>query len=275
MTVQRESASDTVAQLAPMASLLIVGLLAIAVVFADMGPGSGPMSPLRQPGTRFAGWTAAVIAADWRTSDGQPIQAFDNSLRDLSEGFLKAGFQRQSMIGFTLRPDVAQPVTAQQGANAVSQLAAQGTGGCLLYFTSHGSQQGLVFGPNDTIAPQQMAGLVNSWCGQRPTVVIISACFSGVFVPALAAPNRMVVTAARPDRSSFGCSVDAQHPYFDGCILESLPGSHDFLTLAAGAQACVSRRETAEGLTPPSEPQIWVSPQMQQYLQTLTFSNGT
>ena len=55
----------------------------------------------------------------------------------------------------------------------------------------------------------------SSWCQARPTVVVISACYSGIFVDGLAAPNRMIMTAARRDRSSFGCSEDATYPYFD------------------------------------------------------------
>ena len=89
-------------------------------------------------------------------------------------------------------------------------------------------------------------------------MVIVSACFSGVFVPALAGANRMVLTAARPDRSSFGCGEADKYPYFDQCVLESLPHSADFATLGRTVQACVAARETKEGMKPPSEPQLYI-----------------
>ena len=54
------------------------------------------------------------------------------------------------------------------------------------------------------LRPGVLANMLDRTCGKRPTVVIISACFSGVFLPALASSNRMVLTAARPDRTSFG-----------------------------------------------------------------------
>ncbi|WP_269513769.1 hypothetical protein [Brevundimonas subvibrioides] len=55
--------------------------------------------------SRFDGWASAVIAGDWRTSAGQPIQAFDNARRDLTAGFLAAGFSRGDMVDYSLRPD--------------------------------------------------------------------------------------------------------------------------------------------------------------------------
>lgn len=206
----------------------------------------------------FDGWAASIVAADWTTSRGTPIQAFDNARRDLVAGFQDVGFARANMVDFTLRPDVPNPTTADQALNAIGRNAEQATRGCFLYFTSHGSPRGIVFGPNRLMSPDEMARRIDGWCGTRPTVVIVSACFSGVFTDRLAAPNRMIMSAARRDRSSFGCSEDATYPYFDGCILESLPTSPNFLVLADQATLCVARREREEGLRPASEPQTVV-----------------
>lgn len=204
------------------------------------------------------GWAASIVAADWTTSRGTPIQAFDNARRDLVAGFQDVGFARSDMVDFTLRPDVPDPTSADQALAAIGQNAEQATRGCFLYFTSHGSPRGIVFGPNRLMSPDEMARRVDGWCGTRPTVVIVSACFSGVFTDRLAAPNRMIMSAARRDRSSFGCSEDATYPYFDGCVLESLPTSPNFLALADQTALCVSRREREEGLRPASQPQTVV-----------------
>ncbi|MGH1557142.1 C13 family peptidase [Caulobacter segnis] len=59
-------------------------------------------------------------------------------------------------------------------------------------------------------------------------MVVISACFSGVFIPPLQKSDRLVLTAARPDRASFGCGEDDKYPYFDDCFLSTLPDAHDF-----------------------------------------------
>ncbi len=242
---------------------MLLGLtICLALVWAAPAPAQ----------SRFEGWAAVIIAADWRTSDGRPIEAFDNARRDLASGFQRAGFDPQDMIALSLRPDVKQPVTAAQASEAISALATRATAGCLLYFTSHGSPAGLVFGPDVTISPTAMATRVRAWCGDRPTVVVISACYSGVFVDGLAAPNRMIMTAARRDRSSFGCSEEATYPYFDGCVIQALPDAADFGALAQATRACVSRREREEGLSPPSEPQVQIGAEMQLRLPTLRFN---
>ncbi len=222
--------------------------------------------------SRFDGWASAVVAADWRTSAGQPIQAFDNARRDLVAGFLSAGFSRADMVDYSLRPDVDSPTTAIQAARGVGEAAARATRGCLLYFTSHGGPQAMVFGPDQLVTPTTLATLVRGWCQDRPTVVVVSACYSGIFVDALSGPNRMVMTAARRDRASFGCSEDATYPYFDGCVIASLPTATDFIALAHATRTCVAEREAAEGLTPASEPQVAIGSAMQLLLPTLRFT---
>lgn len=242
----------------------------LSKVFALLMALALPSAATAQSGGRFEGWTSAVIAGDW-TGGGRPIMAFDNALRDLTAGFVDAGFAREDMVSLTLRPDVPSPVSAQTALDAITRTTARADKGCFLYFTSHGSPDGIVFGPNQMLAPAVMANLVRGWCGEKPTVIVISACFSGVFVNALQGPNRIVMTAARRDRSSFGCGADSTYPYFDGCVLESLPNAGDFLALASLTRACVDRRETEEGLRPASEPQLFVGANMQILAPTLRF----
>ena len=59
------------------------------------------------------------------------------------------------------------------------------------------------------------------------------------------AQNRMILTAARPDRTSFGCGEANTYTFFDQCFLESVPQSRDFPMLAVKVQACVAQREAA------------------------------
>lgn len=221
-------------------------------------------------------WAVAIVAADWRSSRGQPIRAFDNARRDLATAFDRAGFDEDNIITLSLEPNSAgEALTSRETFEQIARATARAEGGCLLYFTSHGSPAGIVWGGEGMLPPQVMNGLINQWCGTRPTVVVVSACFSGVFVPALQAPNRMIMTAARRDRSSFGCSEDATYPYFDGCVLEALDGGvGDFIALADRARTCVTRRETEERLTPPSSPQTSVGAEMQLLLPFLRFTNG-
>ncbi|MDB5461933.1 MAG: Peptidase [Phenylobacterium sp.] len=210
----------------------------------------------------FGDWSAVVIAGDWHAHSGGPSEAFDNARRDVSRAFEQAGFEPQNLRQFSVRPeryrDTNPAKSDPQGIyDALTDLTAKATGGCLIYFSSHGAPQGVVV-DQQLLPPGVLASMLDTTCGKRPTVVIISACFSGVFVPALAGANRMVLTAARPDRSSFGCGEADKYPYFDQCVLESMPGATDFATLGRTVQACVATREIREGMKPPSEPQLFI-----------------
>jgi hypothetical protein len=152
-------------------------------------------------------------------------------------------------------------------------VAQRATGGCLIYFSSHGAPQGVVL--NDHLLPPAlMDDMVQSACGVRPTIVIISACFSGVFIDAMKANNRMILTAARPDRSSFGCGESDRYPYFDTCVLKVWPDVHDFAAIGPKVQACVAARETELGATPPSEPQLYIGPGLRPILPLMVFPPG-
>ena len=77
-----------------------------------------------------------------------------------------------------------------------------------LFLTSHGDKGELAIQmPRFTFAqltPVQLK-LTLDRAGIRNRVIVISACHSGSFIPALADPRTLVITAARADRSSFGC----------------------------------------------------------------------
>ena len=83
--------------------------------------------------------------------------------------------------------------------------------------------------------------------------------------------NRMVLTAARRDRTSFGCGEADKYPYFDDCFLQSSPRAHDFPGLATAVQTCVASREQKEGMKPPSEPQVFIGPQLRPMLPLYAF----
>ncbi len=156
----------------------------------------------------------------------------------------------------------------------LTRLAAQARSGCLVYVTSHGGAEGLVVLGDTFFTNAGLAGMIDDACGPRPTVVIVSACFSGTFIPALSSPNWMVLTAARFDRSSFGCGESEQYTYFDACLIQELPKAHDFPALGRAAQACVAKREADMGADPPSEPQLWIGPALAPDLPLLAFSSS-
>ena len=77
----------------------------------------------------------------------------------------------------------------------------------------------------ETLSPRALRAMLNA-SGARYRVIIISACYSGVFARALADPRTLVITAAAPDRPSFGCEDGATWTYFgDAFFNQALRGS--------------------------------------------------
>ncbi len=223
----------------------------------------------------FADWSAVVVAGDWHGARGGPTEAFDNARRDVAAALRKAGFRAENLKQFSVRPeryaDTAPAKSELQGIyDTIGSLSAKATSGCLFYLTTHGARQGAVI-DDKLLPPGALAGMLDQACGARPTVVVISACFSGIFVPQLAQPNRMILTAARPDRTSFGCGEGDTYPYFDDCFLSSMAKATDFAVLAPAVRECVRVREVAEGMSPPSEPQIYVGAQLRPMLPLYAF----
>jgi hypothetical protein len=213
----------------------------------------------------FSDWAAVVVAGDFHAHSGKPSEAFDNARRDVSRALLMAGFQPGNLRELSVRPQLYKDHPGQTSVDnvyeALSDVAGKAQGGCLIYFSSHGAPSGVVVG-QQILPPGVLEAMLDQACGTRPTVAIISACFSGVFVPALAANNRMVLTAARPDRTSFGCGESDRYPYFDDCFLRSFAQAHDFPQLGRMVQACVAAKEIETHMSPPSEPQLWIGPQL-------------
>jgi len=209
----------------------------------------------------YAQWAVVVAAGDDRAAhEDVPTLAFDNARRDVATALIRRGFSPANIAQFSLDPlnfpDAPSEATSLKAIGArLNELSKTASAGCLVYVTSHGSPDGVVTGETLT-APDELARVVGGACGDRPTAVIVSACFSGVFVPALAGPNRFVLTAARRDRSSFGCSESDRYPFFDACIIESLPVAADFADLADRARICVNHKEIEARMRPASMPQL-------------------
>jgi hypothetical protein len=90
------------------------------------------------------------------------------------------------------------------------------------------------------------------------TVVVISACYSGSLIADLHSPRRIIITAARADRASFGCSAGNRHTYFGEAELHGFAERGLSLRqVFASIRDDVMRLEREERHTP-SEPQISV-----------------
>ncbi len=133
--------------------------------------------------------------------------------------------------------------------------------GCFVYVTSHGSPgRGLLIRrAHGFLAPPALSGLLDRSCGGRPTVVVASGCYSGIFADTapLPAPNRIILTSPRATIGHrFGCNASREYTEFDQCLLASLQAGIDWGEVMTRSRTCVSGNEWDMHVQAPSEPQI-------------------
>ena len=128
----------------------------------------------------------------------------------------------------------------------------------LLILTSHGSRDGLEVTAarrSATLTPEKLTDMLER-AGVRYKVVIISACYSGIFIPPLATPDTLVITAADASHPSFGCEDRAKWTYFgDAFFNTALRHGETLRDAFSTARALILKRELSNGFEP-SNPQM-------------------
>jgi hypothetical protein len=202
-------------------------------------------------------WQVVLAAGD----DAQPV--FDDATRTLDRRLRAAGvpaaeIHRLSASGAEIHRGL-EPATAENLLRRIAALPVQPGDRCLVFLTSHGEPDaGLWLARSQrALHPEELAQALARGCAAVPTVVIVSSCYSGGFAAgAMAKPNRVILTAARRDRPSFGCQAERTYTFFDGCLLGVLPKAPNWRVAFAGTKNCVAREEHALGEMP-SEPQAY------------------
>ena len=146
---------------------------------------------------------------------------------------------------------------------AVAQVMDKGEDVLILFMTSHGTRGG--FGlqlpgrPPVELAPKDLAGMLDG-AGIRNRLVVVSACYSGAFVPPLANDNTIVITAADARNPSFGCAPGRDWTFFgDAFFNRALRPGMDLSSTFNRARITISEWELAENLSP-SNPQAHFGP---------------
>jgi Peptidase C13 family len=142
----------------------------------------------------------------------------------------------------------------------------------ILFLTSHGDQDGLEVRngslPLASIAPEDLRQTLDD-SGIRWRLIVVSACYAGVFVDALKSPTTAIVTAADAEHSSFGCQQGRDLTWFGEAFLrDALPSSNTLEEAYAKAVKLIEQRETAEHEVH-SNPQLEIGADMRRKLQQL------
>ncbi|WP_236675095.1 C13 family peptidase [Piscinibacter sp. HJYY11] len=131
-----------------------------------------------------------------------------------------------------------------------------------IHLTSHGARDGRLaaqFDPLevDELTPEKLRAWLDE-AGVRWRVLSISACYSGSWLPALADPGTLTMTAADATHTSYGCGRGSELTYFGRAMYaEQLRKTRSFEAAHAAAREVIDQREKAARKTDGySNPQI-------------------
>ena len=208
-------------------------------------------------------WKAVLVAGDAR------LPVFDDAVNDVAAWLRErdrvppGDIQRLSAAPAVVAQEGARPASLDNVLNAVASMRPGAGQGCFVFATSHGAQgYGLVLNADgrEALNPQALDRALVRGCGIAPTVVVASGCFTGIFAqPPMTRANRIVLTAARSDRTSFGCGAGRAYTVYDRCLLDALDAGGTWRQAYGAVRRCVASEER-KGDFVPSEPQAWFGP---------------
>lgn len=190
---------------------------------------------------------------------GNEQHVFDNFITDFS-AVLKGSSAIASVTELHASIDERwRPSGLRELETTLGTLAPNDNEGCLVYLTGHGAPDGLAMSadvPMRFVRPNRMQTMLDS-CAGRTTVLVVSACFSGVFVrPGITRQDRIVITASAEDLTSFGCSDNNRYTFFDQCFMDAWPQHSQWGMLADDVRRCVRDTERSNYF-PTSNPQFF------------------
>lgn len=143
----------------------------------------------------------------------------------------------------------------------------------ILFTTSHGGPvNGLNYRDGEfgygLIGPKRLAAMLDS-VGAKRRMTIISACFSGIFVPALSNKNSVIITAASAQTASFGCAATNDWTYFGDALING--GLRQPVPLDAAVNQAFDTIESWEKkeTLPASQPQFSMGEHVKDWLTPL------
>jgi hypothetical protein len=154
----------------------------------------------------------------------------------------------------------------------VAELMDEKEDALILYTTSHGARFGLYYNDGDNgfgaISPNRLAAMLER-LGISNRLLILSACYSGIFVPRLQSETSAILTAASADRTSFGCVADNDWTFFGDALINHALRKGQPLNVAFGEATALVANWEKQVRAPPSEPQISLGRNATRWLSAL------
>jgi hypothetical protein len=222
---------------------------------AQIAQASRALAPGQPPRVVFAGFALHSESKAFRGD----VQLAEQVMRAIDP---------QAVLFHLSNPTVGQdadwPFASAENVSAVMQAIgklARPVDKVVVLFATHGGRQVLAI----KVANQDVTVLtpthLQQWLAplrDKPTLLVLSACYSGSFIPSLRAPTRIILTAASADRNSFGCNFHSSNTFFiEELLRQDAIQDRSLLQLMEQARAGVLRREQALKILP-SQPQSFV-----------------
>ncbi|MEM1196967.1 MAG: C13 family peptidase, partial [Pseudomonadota bacterium] len=142
----------------------------------------------------------------------------------------------------------------------------------VLYSTSHGLDLGLAYHYGDTgygvLSPARFKSVLDE-LGIERRVLLLSACFSGVFVEPLSSPDTAILTASAANRSSFGCEAENDWTFFGDALVNNALRQPQSLEAAADQAVNLVAKWESERRLLASLPQTRIGPRAKTWLSDL------
>lgn len=147
-----------------------------------------------------------------------------------------------------------------------------------LFLTGHGKKDlglSINYGPQQqVILPPNLLKSALEKSNVKWKVIVVSACFSGIYVDALENEHTLVMTASNAMQPSFGCSNTADFTYFGEAYFKNqLTTNASFIDAFEQAKVEITAKEKKFNLQH-SKPQIKVQQTMINKLSELTVHEG-
>ncbi len=241
--------------------LLVVLLLATGLL-------SGETPPIH--------WKAVLVTGYSSDENGDRLDNWDNAREAVRQRLVASGLRNADigllstegeLIGTEVDHNPIRSTSKAGLADALLRLDLRPGDGLLLFLTSHGEENaGWVLewdGDEDgtVLTPSELDTMLDASVGDLPAVILVSSCFSGQFLDPVAGPRRVVMTAARRDRSSFGCGAGTVMPEWDDSLLKvwsTWDKRKGWSAFAAAVAADITRKEAGYAPGRRSLPQVSV-----------------
>lgn len=142
----------------------------------------------------------------------------------------------------------------------------------VLYTTSHGLPQGLAYHYGDTgygiLSPRRLRSVLTE-LGVERRILIISACYSGIFVPELSSADTAILTASAHNRTSFGCAAENDWTFYGDALINNALRKPQSLEKASAEASLAIAGWEASALVPASLPQTSIGANVARWIAAL------